>query len=154
MHYLYQTYYIDGLVQDWSNSIANALEFLFEGHECQNWSWWIRWGGNVLENISSSVAPGDLSHWGRVTHTCVSNLAIIASDNGLSPGRRQTIIWINAGIVLIEPLGSNFHEILIGIHTFSFNKMHFKMSSAKQGPFCLGINVLTPRGHNNMPAIF
>ena len=33
-----------------------------------------------------------LTHWGRVTHICVGNLAIIGSDNGLSPGRRQAII--------------------------------------------------------------
>ena len=43
-----------------------------------------------------------LTHWGRVTHICVSNLAIIGSDNGLSPGRRQAIIWPNAGILLIR----------------------------------------------------
>ena len=39
-----------------------------------------------------------LTHWGRVTHIYVSNLTIIGSDNGLSPGRRQAIIWTNAGI--------------------------------------------------------
>ena len=33
-----------------------------------------------------------LSHWGRVTHICVSKLTIIGSDNGLLPGRRQAII--------------------------------------------------------------
>ena len=33
-----------------------------------------------------------LTHWGRATHICVSKLTIIASDNGLSPGRRQAII--------------------------------------------------------------
>ena len=42
-----------------------------------------------------------LTHWGRVTHICVSNLTIIGSDNGLSTGRRQAIIWTNAGILLI-----------------------------------------------------
>ena len=39
-----------------------------------------------------------LTHWGRVTHICVGNLTIIGPDNGLSPGRRQAIIWTNAGI--------------------------------------------------------
>ena len=39
----------------------------------------------------------------RVTHICVANLAIIGSDNGLSPGRRQAIIWTNAGILFIGP---------------------------------------------------
>ena len=34
----------------------------------------------------------DLTHWGRMTHICVSKLTIIASDNGLSPGWRQAII--------------------------------------------------------------
>ena len=67
-----------------------------------------------------------LTHWGRVTHICVSNLAIIGSDNGLSPGRRQAIIWTNAGILLIGPLGTNFSETLIRIQTFSFKKMHSK----------------------------
>ena len=84
----------------------------------------------------------DLTHWGRVTHICVGNLTIIGPDNGLSPGRRQAIIWTNAGILLIGPWGTNFNEILIGIHKFSFKKINFKMSSAKWHPFCLSLNVL------------
>ena len=77
-----------------------------------------------------------------MTHICVGNLTIIGSDNGLSPGRRQAIIWTNAGILLIGPLGTNFSEIVIEIHTFSFKKIHLKMSSGKWRPFCLGLNVL------------
>ena len=46
------------------------------------------------------------------------------SDNGLSPGRRQAIIWTNAGILLIGTLGTNFSEILIEIPIFSFRKIH------------------------------
>ena len=76
-----------------------------------------------------------------VTHICVSELTIIGSDNGLSPGRRQAIIWNNAGLLLIEPLGTNFSEISI-IQTFSFQKMHLNMSSAKWRPFSFGFNVL------------
>ena len=83
-----------------------------------------------------------LTHWGRVTHICVSKIIIIGSDNGLSPGRRQAIIWTNAGILLIEPLGTNFSEILIEIHTFSFKKMLLKMSSAKWRLFGRGLNEL------------
>ena len=75
-----------------------------------------------------------LTHWGRATLICVGKLTIIGSDNGLSPGRRQAIIWTTAGILLIRPLGTNFNEILIGIQTFSFKKMHLKMSSAKWRP--------------------
>ena len=89
----------------------------------------------------------ELTHWGRVTHICVGKLTTIGSDNGLSPGRRQAIIWTNAGILLIRPLGTNFSEILIGIQTFSFKKMHLKMSSAKWRPFCLGLNVLIHTHH-------
>ena len=77
-----------------------------------------------------------------MTHICIDNLAIIGSDNGLSPGRRLAIIWTNAGILLIGPWGTNFSELLIGIHTFSFKKIHLKMSSVKWRPFCLGLNVL------------
>ena len=52
-------------------------------------------------------------------HICVSNLTTIGSDNGLLPGRRQAIIWTDAGILLIGPLGTNFNEILIAIlHIF------------------------------------
>ena len=83
-----------------------------------------------------------LTHWGRVTHICISKLAIIGSDNGLLPERHQAIIWTNAGRVLIRPLGTNVNEILFEIHMFSFKKLHFKMSSAKWHPLCLGLNML------------
>ena len=72
-----------------------------------------------------------LTHWGRVMHICVSKLTIIGSENGLSPRRGQAIIWTNAGILLIGPLGTNSSDILIGIQSFSFRKMHLKISSAK-----------------------
>ena len=76
-----------------------------------------------------------LTHWGRVTHICVSILTIISSDSGLSPERHQSIIWTDAGMLLIATLGTNFSEIISEIHTFSFTKMHLKTSSAKLRPF-------------------
>ena len=76
-----------------------------------------------------------------MTHICVSKLTCIASNNGLSPGRRQAIIWTNAGILLIGPLRTNFSEILIEIQIFSFKKMHLKISSGKCRPSCFGHNV-------------
>ena len=82
-----------------------------------------------------------LTHWGRVTHICVGKLTIIGSDNGLSPEQRQAIIWTNAGILLIEPLGTNFSETVIEIQTFSLKKICLKMSSAKCCSFRLGLNV-------------
>ena len=82
-----------------------------------------------------------LTHWGRVTHNCVSKLTIIGPDKGLSPAPRQAMIWTNARTLLTGPLGTNFSEILIEIYTFSFKKMHLKMLSGKWRPFCLGLNV-------------
>ena len=111
---------------------------------------WINFSGSYVTSYLfyhiiipyRTLIHSSLTHWGRVTHTCVGNLTTIGSDNGLSPGRRQAIIWTNAGILSIVPLGTNFNEILIEIHTFSLKKMHLKMSSAKWRPFCLGLNVL------------
>ena len=79
-----------------------------------------------------------LTHWCGVMHICISKVTIIGSDNGLSPGRHQ----------LSEPMmgnccfWTNFSEILIEIHTFSFKKMYLKMLCWKWRPFCLGLNVL------------
>ena len=77
-----------------------------------------------------------LTHWGRVTHTCVSKLITIGSDNGLSPGWHLDIIWINAGILVLEPQVTNSwwrHQmetfsalltICAGIHRSPVNSPH------------------------------
>ena len=70
------------------------------------------------------------------------NQTTIASGNGLSPGRRQSITWSSAGILLIRPVRTKFSEIIMKIHTFTFNEKHLKMSTAKHWPFCIGLNVL------------
>ena len=75
-------------------------------------------------------------------HICISELTSIGSDNGLSPGRRQAIIWTNAGILLIVPLGTNFSEIFIGIEIFPLKKLCPKMLSAKCPPLESQRNVL------------
>ena len=82
-----------------------------------------------------------------MTHICVSKLTIIGSDNGLSPGRRQAIIWTNAEILLIGHLGKNFSGILIEIHTFSFKENAFenvvwKTAAILSRPQC--VNSLAP----------
>ena len=111
-----------------------------------------RWPGTVVWQGISKHSDGhfpmsgpacNLTHWGRLTHICVSTLTIIDSDNGLSPGRRQAIIWTNAWILLIAPLGTNFNEILIKILTFYFKIMHLKLSSEEWQPFCICLNVLS-----------
>ena len=81
-----------------------------------------------------------LAHWGWVMHICISNQTTIASDNGLSPGQHQAIIRTNSRI-LFGPLGTNFSEILIKIHTFSFKKMQLKLSSVVWLPW-VSLNVL------------
>ena len=82
-----------------------------------------------------------LTHWDRVKHICISKLTMIVSDNGLSPGWHQAIIWVNVGIFLIGPLGTKFSEILIKIYIFSLKTIHLKMSSGKLGPFCHSLDV-------------
>ena len=76
-------------------------------------------------------------------------MIITGSDNDLLPDRHQAIIWTNAGIFLIGHLGINFSEIVMEINTFSFKKMHLKMSSAKWRLFRLGLSVLTENCVNN-----
>ena len=63
----------------------------------------------------------------------------IGSDNGLSPGRHQAIIWTNAGLLSIGKLGTS--EIVIEILKFSLKNV-IEMSSGKWRPFCVDLNVL------------
>ena len=59
---------------------------------------------------------------------CISKIIII-SDKGLSPGRRQAITWINAGIFLIVRLGFiHFHS------RKAFENIVCKMASIKSRP--------------------
>ena len=109
------TYYIV------SNVDADVL--VMQGARASTIWYWPCWTAIIWSNT--------ITHWGRLTHIYVSNLTITASDNGVSPGRRQDIIWTNVGILLIGPLGTNFSEILIDINTSSFNKMPLKMSPGK-----------------------
>ena len=88
------------------------------------------------------LAAWPLTHWGQVTHICISKLTIIGSNNGLSPGWHQAIILTNVGILLIGPLGTNLSKIFIKIHTFSFKKCIWKCLLEKGQPFCLSLNVL------------
>ena len=107
-------------------------------HRCQ-------WAPDLLEFLDCCIFQGPiygLTHWGQVTHICVSKSTIIASDNGLSPDRCQAIIWTNAAILQIGLLRTNFSEILMEIQTFSFRKIYLKRSSAKWRPSCLSLNVL------------
>ena len=98
---------------------------------------------NINYTLITPCSQCQLTHWVRVMHICISKLTIIGWDNGLSSGRCQAIIWTNAWLFLIGPTGTNFNEIIIKINSFSFKKIHLKMSPGKWWPFCLGHNVLS-----------
>ena len=66
------------LIQDWHNV----------------WKWLIQDWHNISQG---------LTYWGRVMQICISKLTIIDSDNGLSPGRCQAIIWTTADILPLSP---------------------------------------------------
>ena len=68
--------------------------------------------------------------------------ANIASDNGLSPVRRQAIIWTNAGILSIRPRVTYFSGILIEIPQFHSTKCTWKCRLRKWRPSCLSLNML------------
>ena len=70
---------------------------------------------DTVQNGTSNTCMHPWTHWGRVTHKCVSKLTITDSDNGFSPGRRQGIIWTNAGLLFIGSLATNVSEIIIEI---------------------------------------
>ena len=134
-------FYIDCLVQDCSLALSYRYHFCnLNGTGNCNVS--LLGTRTFLLHSINTMKAENLTHWGRVMHICIGKLTIIGSDNGLLPGRHQSIIWTNAMILLIRPSGTNFNEILIEIYVFSFKKMHLKVSSAKRRPFCLGLNVL------------
>ena len=113
------------------NTIVNLLQFLYiQVHS-----------NHVTQRTYRITGINSL----RPSDACmrVSKLRCIGSDNGLSPGRRWAIIWPNAEILLIGPLGINYGEISIASNTFSSHlKMHLKMSSAKWRLFRFGLNEL------------
>ena len=84
-----------------------------------------------------------LTHWGRVTHICVSKLTIIGSDNSLSPGRRQAIIWTSAGICYWT-LGNKFQWTLdINLHIFiqenAFENVVWETADILSRPQCVNV---------------
>ena len=91
-----------------------------------------------------------LTHWGRVTHIWVNNPTIIGSYNGLSPSRHQAIIWTNAGILLIRPLGTNLWNInrnsYIFIQENAFQKVVWEMAAILSRLQC--VNQIVINSHN------
>ena len=78
-----------------------------------------------------------------MTHICISKLTTINSDNGLSPGRHQVIIWANARWNIVN---SNFRNKLqwnLKRNSYIFTKKYIEKNTLKWRPLCLGLNVLT-----------
>ena len=99
---------------------------------------WFRWSLAWCCQAKSHY----LTHWGRMTHICVTNLTIIGSNNGLSPGRHQAIIWTDDGILLIGPLGTNFREKFnrnsnIFIHENAIESVVCEMAAILSRPQCV-----------------
>ena len=69
----------------------------FNGAAVEVWELIVNFISIYCAHDNVSMLGFKLTHWGRVRHICVGNPTIIGSDNGLSPGRRQAIIWTNAG---------------------------------------------------------
>ena len=117
--------------------------------KCIYFGEWTQSVYTVVVRITFVTIPGIwycyrmvLTHWGRRTHICLSKLTIIGSDNGLSPGRHQAIIWTNAWIILIRALGTNFSEILGEIHAFliqenAFENVVCKIATMLSRPQCV-----------------
>ena len=103
---------------------------------------WITGHNHLTSRDFQSLVPWWCPRWIRCQRTRLNSLRPSDAYMRQQPGRRQAIIRTNTGILLIWPLGTNFSEISIDIQTFSFKKIHLKMSSGKWRPFCLGLNVL------------
>ena len=99
----------------------------------------------IYANAVTGLYLSMLTHWDRVTHICVGKLTIIGSDNGLSPGRRQAIIWTNAGILLIGPPRNKLQWISNQNSYIFIQENPFQNVVWKRGPFCVGPNVFTPQ---------
>ena len=73
-----------------------------------------------------------------MTHICVSKVTIIGSDNGLSPGWRQTIIWTNANWTPGNKFQWNLiQDLYIFIQDNAFENVVWKMAAKLSQPQCV-----------------
>ena len=82
-----------------------------------------------------------------MAHICVSKLIIIGSDNSLSSGRNQAIMWINAEMLLIRTLETNFSEIsefIIFIQENAFENVVCEMVAALCQTQCVNVVIIMP----------
>ena len=113
------------------------LCFLWKGYKHDRFHCYFMWAVALSVckitqcDVSYFTHWGAIPQWDRVTHIYVSKLTTIGSDNEM---------------LLIRTLGTNFSENLSEMHSFSFNKMHLKMSSAKWRLFRLCLNEIHTAG--------
>ena len=99
----------------------------------------------ALDNINIL----SITRWGRAMHICVKKLTII--------GRRQAIIWTNAGMLLIRALGRHFSEMLckickmIFIQENAYEDVVWKMASIRSWSRKLWPNLLLKSYFANRP---
>ena len=79
-----------------------------------------------------------------MTHICVGKLSIIGSDNGLSLGRHQAIIWTKAGILYTGPLGNFNRNSNIFIEENTFENVVCEMLPISSRPQCVNWYHLPP----------
>ena len=102
-----------------------------------------QWHG--VTHVSEVAVVIALTHWGRVTHICVSNVTIIGSDNGLSPDWCQAIIWTSDGNIVDWTLGILRNKLqwnlkrnpYIFIQENAFESVVWKMSAILSRPQCV-----------------
>ena len=73
-------------------------------------------------------------------HKYISKVTTIGSDNGVSPGWHQAIIWTNAGILLIQILATTLSKILsscIFIQQYAFENVVCEMVAFLFRPQCV-----------------
>ena len=91
----------------------------------------------------SKLPTESLTHWGRATHICVSKLIIIGSDNGLSPVRRQAIVWtMQCWNIVNWKLRDKLQwkskrNSYISIHENAFQNVVWKMAAILSRPQCV-----------------
>ena len=111
---------------------------------------------NAFENVACKTAAivfepakihlprwtHSVTYWDRVTHICVGNLITIGSDNGLSPGRCQVIIWTNTGIHIVYWTTRNTPQWNVNRNSYIYIQGNTFVNVCKWRQFCLGLNML------------
>ena len=109
----------------------------------------------IIHHLTSTTKPsfklwhGQWFYLDKITYICINlnswcriyasvNWASIGWISGLSLDRRQAIIWTNAGILLIRPLGTNFSESRFKYKSFHSWKCIWKLRLRNGGHFFQG----------------